>query len=102
MVMHIEHIFSDLNAAHVQLTVLDKVGPLLGLLTVEEEKAFLVQTAVAVLLDRSLLVSHKTVEVMYHGGHVPWGGQSPWRLHLVPHLAVQQATAGPGYGPGVS
>ena len=59
--------FADLNAAHVPLTALDKVGPLLCLLTVEEKKAFLAQTAVAALLDLSQLVSRETVEVMYQG-----------------------------------
>ena len=50
-VTRVEHMFMDLNAAHVPLTALDKVWTLLSLLTVEEKKAFLAQTAVAVLLD---------------------------------------------------
>ena len=71
--MHQAHI----NAEHIQLTALDKVGPLLCLLTVEEKKAFLEQMAFAALLDRSRLVSSETVEVLYrrevnHLGNFAW------------------------------
>ena len=100
-VTHVKHMFVDLNAAHVPLTVLDKVGPLLRLLTVEEKKAFLAQTAVAALLDRSRLVSHETVEAIYQGvvdhlGDIAW---SPtWRLsepQRAPATGPASAEGGP-------
>ena len=79
VVTRIKHIFADLNAVHVPLTALDKVWPLLCLLTVEEKKVFLAQTAVAALLDRPQLVSCKTVEAMYHGvvNHLGYFAWSP-------------------------
>ena len=52
-VTRVWHMFADLNAAHVPLTALNRVGLLLCLLTGDERKAFFAQLAVAALRDRS-------------------------------------------------
>jgi hypothetical protein len=86
-VTRVGHMFADLNAAHVPLTALDRVGPLLRLLTGDERKAFFAQPAVAALLDRSRLVSRETVEAMYQGvvDHLGAFARSPtWRFSKAP------------------
>ena len=93
-VICVEHMFVDLNAVHVPLTALD-------LLTVEEKKAFLVQTVVAALLDLSRLVSCKTVVVMYQGviNHLGDFAWSPtwWfsKQQLAPAMGPASAEGGP-------
>ena len=86
-VTRVGHMFTDLNTAHVLLTTLDRVGPLLCLLTGEERKTFFEQTAVAELLNLSRLVSRETVEAMYEGvvDHLVDFAQSPtWQFSKAP------------------
>ena len=78
-VTRVEHMFTDLQAAFVTLTALDRVGHLLRLLTEDERKAFLAQPEVAALLDRFRLVSCETMEEMCQGvlGHLGDFTRSP-------------------------
>ena len=86
-VTRVEQMFTDLQAAFVTLTALDKVSHLLHLLTGDKRKAFLAQPEVATLLDRSRLVSCETMEEMCRGvlDHLGDFARFPtWRFSKAP------------------